>query len=53
MWALRAGRGCCCIDEGYLHFVPLIVHFTRSLKWTDLAVFLKPVWGKVSCGWSG
>ena len=47
---LRAGWGCCGIDGGCLHFVLLIVHFTRSLKWTDLAFFLKLLWGKVGCG---
>ena len=26
-WALRADRGSCCIDEGCLCLVPLIVHF--------------------------
>ena len=40
-WVLRAGRGSCSDDDGYLHFVALMVVFTRSLKWTDCAVFLK------------
>ena len=52
MKALKVGRGRCNEDDGHLHCVPLMVGFTGSLKWTDFAVFLKPQWGKVQCGWS-
>ena len=51
-WALRTGRGRCGDDDRHLCYVPLMADFTGSLKLTDLAVFLKLLWGKVWHGWS-
>ena len=41
LWALRAGRGSCCSDEGSLHLVLLIMFLIGSLMWTTFVVFLR------------
>ena len=53
MWDFTAGRICTCVVRGFLCCVALMVILTGSLKVTDLAVFLKPLWQRVVwCGWA-